>query len=113
MARVRSTFIDLNIEHDLDDYDDSSEEVEAQYFKISISDANAKTAALMAARVRACTAADKHRETRVRRAELRSLAKGEVTIGYFKTGVNKGAELLRQGMHARPPRRCWYRRRVV
>ena len=37
---------------------------------------------------------------RARRAELRSLANGEVKVGYFKTGVNRGANILRNAMHA-------------
>ena len=67
---------------------------------MNISVATAKTATISAARVHVWTKADKHKETRVRRDELRSLSKGEVTVGYFKTGANNGAELLRRAMHA-------------
>ena len=56
---------------------------------------------LQAATKRARTIADKHREARARRAELRSLQNGEdVQVGYFKAGVNRGANLLRQAMNA-------------
>ena len=77
------------------------EEVDERFFKINISDATAKAAMLQAATKRARTIADKHRETRARRSELRSLLSGEpVQVGYFKTGVNRGAVLLRQAMNA-------------
>ena len=79
--------IDLDVNHALDDSDGIAEEVGDPNFWIHITDATAKTAMLKAARVRARTSTDKHRETRVRRAELRSFSQGEVIVGYVKRRV--------------------------
>ena len=69
---------------------------------MNVADATANIAMLQAAMTRARTNADKHREARARRAELRSLQSGDdVQDGYFKTGVNKGATLLGHAMYAR------------
>ena len=93
--------IDLNNVDNLDEEDDIEEEVDEQFFRMNVTDATAKTAMLQAAVKRARTNADKHREARARRAELRSLQNGEdVQVGDFKTGVNRGANLLRQAMNA-------------
>ena len=68
---------------------------------MNVTDATAKTAMLQVAMDRIRTNADKHREARARRAELRSLQSGnDVQVGYSKTGVNKGADLLRHAMSA-------------
>ena len=92
-----SEHVDLDVNHDLDDNDEDAEEVEYHYFRMNVTDATAKTAMLRAARARARTNANKHRETRARRAELRSLRSGgEANVGYFKTGINKGANPVAQ-----------------
>ena len=68
---------------------------------MNVTDATAKTAMLQAAIKRARTNVDKHREARARRAELRSLQSGDdVRVGYFRTGVIKGQNLLRHAMNA-------------
>ena len=64
---------------------------------MNVTDATAKTAMLRAVMTRTKTTADKHRETRARRAELRSLRSGvEVNVGYFKMGVQQGRNLIAQ-----------------
>ena len=59
------------------------EEIEEQFFRMNISDATARTAMLRTAKARAARIADKYRETRARRAELKSLVGGENKGGYF------------------------------
>ena len=86
--------------HDLDDYDDDTKEVGEQYFRMRVADATAEVAILKAARFRARTNADKHKETRARRAKLWPLSNGKTQVGYFKTGVNRGTNLVRCGTYA-------------
>ena len=72
-----------------------------QLFRNDVTDATANIAMLQAAMMRARTNANKHREARARRAELRSLQSGnDVQVGYFKIGVNTGANLLRHAINA-------------
>ena len=81
----------MNNVGNLNEEDDIEEEVDKQLFRMNVTDATAKTAMLQVAMKRARTNADKHREARARRAELRSLRNSEVVqVGYFKFGVNKG-----------------------
>ena len=91
----------MNNVNNLEDDDGDEEEVDEQLFRMNVTDATAKIAMLQAAMKRARTNADKHNEARARRAELRSLQSGGgVQVGYFKTGVNKGADVLRHAMNA-------------
>lgn len=108
--------IDLEANRHLGDDDkreNGEEEIGDEFFKMNITDATAKTAALKAVKTRAARFSDKHREARSKRAELRSLAQGDATGGYFKTGFNKGADILRKAvcaLHGGWHRRCVGRR---
>ena len=101
--------IDRDVNHDLDDNDEDAEEIEDQYFRMNITDATAKIAMLKAARVRARTNTDKHRETRVRRAELRSISKGHSRI--LQDRRQQRRKPFAHG-HVRSPPGSWCRRRV-
>ena len=94
-------YIDVGDDRDLDTNIDDGDEVGDQSVRMSVTDATANTAMLRSSMARARTNADKHREVRARRAERRLLQSGgEVNVGYFKIGVNKGARLLRTAMYA-------------
>ena len=95
--------IDLEANHHLGndgEHEGMEDEIDSEFYRMNITDATARAAALGLVRTRAARVRDKHREARARRAELRSLAEGKVTVGYFKTGFNKGADLLRRAMYA-------------
>ena len=55
--------------------------IDETYFKMKISDVDGGSAARGLNSLWARTLADKHREARRRRAELRTLAQGEVAVG--------------------------------
>ena len=71
-----------------------------QHSKTNITETTTCAPSIMSAKICTRTPADKHREVRTCRAELRALSKGETAVGYLKTGVNKDAEMLRQAMYA-------------
>ena len=84
-------------EHDPDDN---------RWFSATLSEATAATTTATGSGLACRTRADKHRDTRERRAELAALVKSEKSEGVpraarnFKTGVNTGANILRQAMRS-------------